>query len=230
MSVEVAVAAGVAAEVAEARAGVYGFLSNLLLAPPTEAALAKLQEPSFIAGVALGLGVRASSALEALRGGASHSLESLVQEHNDLFVVPLGRYVAPYEAVYRGAQEEGDQWIAGPLQGESTLAVLAKYREAGAEIDERFLDLPDHIGMELAFMQLLCELEAEARRRIDDEETARLTSLQVSFLKGHLAVWAPALCQRIREMAKTPLYKGVATLLEAYLDIEQKPVASGTRS
>lgn len=216
-----------AAEMAGARAAVYGFLSQLLLAPPTEAALAKLRDRGFVVDLATSLGLAPSPEIDKLSEAAYGSLNSLAQEYHDLFLVPLGRYVAPYEAVYRGAREDDGRWLGGHLQSEYTVAVLAIYREAEAKIAADVLDLPDHIGLELAFMQFICEEEHETWQRNDNVEAMRLIEIQKSFLEEHLGQWAPVLCRRIQEKAEGPLYKGLAHLVKAFISAELETVGSG---
>jgi TorA maturation chaperone TorD len=96
------------------------------------------------------------------------------------------------------------------------------YREAGIAITEDFKDLPDHIGLELACMQFLCQAEAHAWDRNDLTEIQRVRGMQERLLREHLLEWAPALCERIREHAVGPWYRGIAMLLKAYLSQEAK--------
>ena len=49
--------------------------------------------------------------------------------------------------------------------GDSTMAVLQHYEDAGFEVDEGFRDLPDHIAVELEFLYVLLFREAEAQLR-----------------------------------------------------------------
>ena len=114
--------------------------------------------------------------------------------------------------------------------GESAIAVRRIYREAGTEIDQACKELPTHIGVELSFMSVLCEIEAEA---ILAEETSALLSqekregiesiklkyqeLQIRFLRDHLTDWFPLLCQSILANAKSQFYRGLASITEEFL-------------
>lgn len=114
--------------------------------------------------------------------------------------------------------------------GPSALAVKRLYREAGAAISEDFKDLPDHVGLELACMEYLCKAEAGAWDREDLAEVHRVREFQRRLLQDHLLQWVPALCERIRERAAGPFYRGIARLTEAYLAQEAKALAALTES
>ena len=118
--------------------------------------------------------------------------------------------------------------IQGLLMGPSTLEVKQLYHEAGADISENFKDLPDHVGLELACMQFLCEAEARAWEADHHEEIRRVRSFQKRLLDEHLLQWVPALCGRILERAPGPFYRGIASLTEAYLEKEADALAPST--
>src|SRR5512139_118915 len=114
-----------------------------------------------------------------------------------LIAVPAGRYVTPFEDVYRGASVDRR---LGPLLGEHAVAVMRLYREAGGDVDQDCKELPTHVGVELAFMSFLCGREAAARsgeRCADAVGQGAATAgayyrgLQVRFLREHLAEWFP---------------------------------------
>ena len=205
------------ADWAKARANVNRFLSAAYLKPPGESLVATLSGDSFIEELEKIFG---STAVDGLRKFAEEfegDHESLDQEFQELFMVPLGRYVTPYESVYRDERQVGDTVVRGLLAGDSTLAVKQLYREAGADISEDFKDFPDHIGLELACMEFLCEQEARAWEQQDLAKAGQMRELQKRLLHEHLLVWAPALCARIRENAPGPFYRGIAGLTEASL-------------
>jgi TorA maturation chaperone TorD len=66
-------------------------------------------------------------------------------------------------------------------------------------------------------MQTLCRAEARAWERDDVEAAGRARRLQRRLLEEHLLQWVPSLCARIRENAPGPVYRGIATLTEAFL-------------
>lgn len=211
---------------AAARANMYKFLSTAFLEPPSEALLAPLLADEFVGGLAEMFGEGVADDLRQFVRGFQGDYAALDQEFQDLFMVPLGRYVTPYEAVYRDEREIGDTRVQGLLMGPSTLAVKQLYREAGAAVSEDFKDLPDHIGLELACMEFLCRGEAQAWDQEDLDAVRRLRDFQRRLLQEHLLQWVPTLCRRIRERATGPLYRGIASLTEAYLADEAGTLAA----
>jgi TorA maturation chaperone TorD len=211
---------------AEGRRDMYKFLSAVFLQPPTEALLAPILADAFVDSLEEVFGPTAVDDLRRFACQFRGDYEGLDQEFQALFIVPLGRYVTPYEAVYRDEREAGETRVRGLLMGPSTLAVKRLYREAGAAISEDFMDLPDHIGLELACMEFLCEAEARAWDREDLDEAHRMRGFQRRLLHDHLQQWVPALCRRIREFATGPLYRGIARLTEAYLVLESDALVS----
>lgn len=213
---------------ATARSNMYRFLSAAFLQPPSEALVAPLLADGFIEEMEEVFGAAAVDDLRKFAGGFQGDYEGLDQEFQDLFMIPLGRYVTPYEAVYRDEREIGDTRVPGLLMGPSTLAVKQLYREAGAAISEDFKDLPDHVGLELACMEFLCEEEARAWEQEHLDDGRRMRDLQKKLLQEHLLLWVPALCGRIREKALGPFYRGIAGLTEMFLRREADALACGT--
>jgi TorA maturation chaperone TorD len=199
------------AATAGTRAAVYELLAALYLSPPS---------PELVAGIlrtASGEGWSDGPGAEHLRrfaAGYDGNAETLHQEFDDLFVVPLGRYVTPYEAVYRDERIVGESRVGGLLMGPSTLGVLSAYREGGVGVPPECGELPDHIGIELSFMARLCAREREAFEAGDERAAAGLRSQQVQFLQTHLLHWLPALSERIVRSAESDFYRGIALLTE----------------
>lgn len=211
---------------ATARSKMYRFLSAAFLEPPGKALVASLLADGFIEEMEEVFGAAAVDDLRQFVGGFQEDYEGLDQEFQDLFMVPLGRYVTPYEAVYRDEREVSDDRVQGLLMGPSTLAVKQLYREAGAAVSEDFKDLPDHVGLELACMEFLCEAEARAWEQQGLDDVHRMRDFQKRLLREHLLLWVPALCGRIREKAPGPFYRGIAGLAEAYLRREADALVS----
>ena len=147
---------------------------------------------------------------------------SLKQEYMDLFAVPTGRYVMPFEDVCRGKTAEDGQ-ARGPLMGESAIAVRRIYREAGTEINQACGELPTHIGVELSFMSVLMHERGrgdhrggkrsdlpESGEKSEEAESMKLKyqELQTRFLRDHLTEWFPLLCQSIIANAKSQFLPG----------------------
>jgi len=198
------------------RAAVYRALAGLYLEPPS---------PDFVAGLlrlASGPGMArlfAGPGVECLRRFAGEfrgDASALRQEFHDLFIVPLGRYVTPYEAVYRDERVVGDRRVRGLLMGPSTLRVREEYRQAGWD-PTGLGELPDHVGVELAFMAFLCARERGAWERGEGERAWEVLAQEQRFLGGHLLAWVPALAARIAGNAASDFYRGIGFLTEQFV-------------
>jgi TorA maturation chaperone TorD len=213
-------------EMARCRTQMYGFLCTAFLEPPDEEFLKNLTDEILQKelGDLFGREVRAFLAKKA--NGTPAGIPEIRQDFMDLFKVPLGSYMAPYESVYRDERDVGGKKVRGLLMGPSTVAVQEIYKRAGASIDKtNFKELPDHIATELAFMSFLCTREWDAWKRDDEGEAKDTIKLEREFLDDHLEKWTPALCENIRKRAKTPVYKGIAALLESFLKMEAEILA-----
>ena len=205
---------------AAARGQLYRFLAGAFLRPPSEQSVAPILDGGILPDLAWQFGAEAIAELEQFSAAFDGDWDALNQEYQSLFTVPLGRYVTPYEAVYRDERVVEGEVVRGLLMGPSTLAIKALYRDAGVEVAAELGELPDHIGLELGCMQALCDAEAQGRQDGDEETVTRATELQRRLLHGHLLQWAPSLCARVRANARGPFYQGIATLTEAFLEQE----------
>ncbi len=153
---------------------------------------------------------RLVDALEIAPGAMERALRSLEIAFNRLFVGPGRSQAPPYESCYH------DQW--GLVMGPSARQVQRCYHEAGLEMVPDHHDLPDHVATELGFMAYLAMQEAEA----DDEEKETWRKREYLFLRDHLSIWIPLLCQRVKEASQHPFYAGLAELTETFVRLEMK--------
>lgn len=206
--------AGAAQEEARVRADLYRLLSVLYLDPPHADLLRQLMDPEILGELSAFLGAEAVVDLEAFANDSDAPtgiVRFLEQDYMGLFVVPGSRYVFPFEDVHLGTVTESGQG-RGPLLGVRAVAAKRMYREAGAELDHACKMLPNHVGVELAFMGFLCEREAAANDGND-----RYRDLQFRFLNEHLNEWFPVLERMIRTNARSPFYRGLAAITAALL-------------
>ena len=214
---------------AVARGNMYRFLSTIYLQAPSRDLVLSIIDEEFLDEFA---SLFSGSPVPELNNYAGfvdleNDLASIQQDYMDMFAVPAGRYVTPFEDVYRGTRMDGNQ-ERGPLLGVQAIAVKVMYRMAGAEMDRTCKELPTHIGVELAFMNYLCDSEAaaikEERATVQpDEELSPVSSagiyreLQRLFLKAHLNDWFPQLNRVIQEKATTPFYRALAQVTEEFI-------------
>jgi TorA maturation chaperone TorD len=199
-------------ELAQARAKSYRVLSALYLSPPAEALAAEIRRDSLVV----------EDASHALRGAARELSAAfcefdppaaerlLAAEHTRLFVLPSG--VLPHEAVFLDENRR--------LGGRVTESVRRFYREAGAEASEQCLELPDHVGVELEFMAFLCGIEAQLRQQADAAGLRRCVELQERFLAAHLGRWHTPFCEKLAAESRSDVYRALARLTLAFLDVE----------
>ena len=112
------------------------------------------------------------------RGFAASGGDELLVDYTRLFLGPVDILAKPYGSVWLDAD--------APLMGDSTMAVLQHYEDAGFEVDEGFRDLPDHVAVELEFLYVLLFREAEARIRGDAQTLAGVGRMRQRFLAEHL--------------------------------------------
>jgi TorA maturation chaperone TorD/Pyruvate/2-oxoacid:ferredoxin oxidoreductase delta subunit len=129
----------------------------------------------------------------------------LEQEFTRLFLGP-GRPVAHlYESVYR----------EGRLMGETALDVSRRLAAENLAPDGR--TLPDHVGIELAFMAHMAAREALNWEAGDAEAARGQLARQGTFLRDHLLAWLPQLCRRVMAGRVHEHYAQLAGRAEAFV-------------
>jgi TorA maturation chaperone TorD len=207
-----------------ARAQVYEFFSAVLLNPPTAEMLAEVLGEN-------GAGTwqvmfpqhpaceRLRELSQAYRRGEWQA-EDFLLDYEALFRVPGDRYVHPFESVYRREGFDSGKAKGCGVMAEQAREVASIYREQGLAPREGFTELPDHLGVELELMAVLCWRTAKALEEESRCDAARLASQQRSFLSEHLLQWGPPCLSKVREKGKTPLYVCLADLLKTFLEKE----------
>ncbi|MEZ4503613.1 MAG: molecular chaperone TorD family protein [Dehalococcoidia bacterium] len=86
----------------------------------------------------------------------------------------------------------------------------------------------DHLALELEFMFLLALKEAHARERGEAEHVRICRDAQRSFLRDHLARWAPVIGRRTALTGATSAYGAAGDLLVAFSSWEERFLRLGT--
>ena len=198
------------ARTARERGGLYGFLAEVFRAEPTRALLRKIRERDFLnrlsaAGATLAgdFPTRAEAAL----------LEELAVEYTRLFLGP-GKHIPPNE----GAQVDGALW------GKSTSEVASFIRSCGFDYHSDYRDLPDHISVELQFMQALCRREAAAWGREDYPEAVDCLDMEREFITRHLSRWVPLFSEKVVRDARLPFYREMAALTSNFIQFDSEGI------
>ena len=144
---------------------------------------------------------------------AAQDLQPLLVDYTRLFLGPVGAPAKPYGSVWLGGGEG--------LMQDSTMAVLALYREGGFELAEDFRELPDHVAAELEFLYVLIFRESLARRDGDAGALARVNDLERRFLEAHLGRWIGRFTAACRDNAQTDFYRALAELTDRFVSLER---------
>jgi len=191
-------------ELSAQRAGMYGLISRIFLQELDEATLARIEGlpnfeelfPSY-------------ARWEERQRRTRHRLidEVLNVDFTDIAIMHL----IPYESFY--VREDG------MIESGGANPVLQLYNEYGFRVDyERARVVsPDHIGVELEFMELLVNAQKRAQKAKDQEAVKRLRKSQLEFLQDHLLQFAPMYLINVAEQARTPFYKDAAKLALEFL-------------
>jgi TorA maturation chaperone TorD len=144
------------------------------------------------------------------------TLEAAALDFEALFKVPGSRYLCPYESVYRAKTASG--W--GCLCGPETTAVEHLYLNSGLGPKAGFNELPDHVGVELEFMAILCRKALEAAQAGDEATAQEYRHQQYCFFAKHLGTWVRVLAERLASQAQTSLYRFLGNFLNLFLELE----------
>jgi len=143
-----------------------------------------------------------------------YSSEDLSGEYARLFVGPYELKAPPYGSVYLDHERR--------VMGDSTMAVLKMYEEAGLVIDGDFRELPDHIAAELEFMYYLVYQEVRALETSKMDRALALKGTQDLFLNRLLKPWIPHFRREIKESTENEFYDALADCLLVFVK-EQSP-------
>ena len=192
---------------AAARAALYRYLALAFSDPATGSAKALARQRPL-----------AEAALRALRlapemaaaATGRHSDLALKRAHLAVFGHALSKDCPPYGSEY------GQAHIFEKTQ---TLADAAGfYRAFGLALAEDLHDRPDHIAVELEFMEFLCLKQAWADSKGHSHgQLALCRKAQRNFLADHLGFWAFSFARRLRQRPDPGPFAAWAGLLESFL-------------
>lgn len=207
-----------------ARANLYGFLAAVFGRPPDAELLTTLRDGA-LAGALRELGLT-SAALPAGQAAAELTQEELAIAFTRLMVGPGPGYAPPYGSIYLDPPASGNRPL---LWGPSTVAIGELYRAADLELapgqpaacGSGRGQVPDHLGVELAFMQHLCAREAHAAATGDNAAIEQVRGLQAAVFRDHLGRWVPLWAAVVEQAKPHPFYATMARLLVSFLAWEQ---------
>jgi len=115
-------------------------------------------------------------------------------------------HLVPYETFYT----RDDQMIESG--GDNPLMNLYDALAFRVELNEARVISPDHIGVELEFMYMLCDALRKAFEANDQGGMEELLLVQQGFLRDHLLNWAPLFLINMKKESRTALYHDGAEL------------------
>jgi TorA maturation chaperone TorD len=203
------------AENARFRSNIYGLLATVFRQEPSEALITELRDPR-LSGVISDLGVDLGEVFYSTP--ESELRETLGLEFTRLFIGP-DSHISAHESVFA----EMDSGIGG-LWGARTVEVKNFIETSGLDYNPEFTGVPDHISVELEFMQRLTEWEADKWNQDDRENAEYCQSIQRMFLEQHLSTWLPQFCDVVIKQADIRFYAGLAELTKNYLEFELQSI------
>ena len=202
------------------RGSIYGLLATVYRREMTSDLLHQIKDPQFL-GVLSDLGIELNNGF--FRKPDKELLEDLAVEYTRLFLGP-GKHISPHESVHH--KKEGTQ--SGQLWGESTAEVKKIVEASGLEYKTEYTGLPDHISVELEFMQHVVMREEQAWKD-DDKETALLCQENgKKFVDEHLFRWIPKFCEEVITEADLPFYREMARLTKTFIEFEKQELKNIT--
>lgn len=216
-----------AQNLAEARAKLYQLLATIYTRPPTSdflkllaewaASLRATDSTSQLLSQQMRQGLAIMDDFFKRPGEESWDelVETLSVEFTRLFrgVKPYYSPLPPYESVYRSEE--------GRVFDEVSMEVKRVYRQFGLDLASEFYgEPPDHLSFELEFMHLMCNREAEAWEKDNEDEALRFRQTQKNFLGEHLLTWLPRFCGKIREYDRLGLFRSLADLTEGWVTFD----------
>jgi len=207
------------AEMANARANVYGLLADVYRGEPSEAFLKNLRAPEFSGALnALDL------SLDELFEDASLSelVEVLALEYARLFIGP-GSHISPHESMHVTARfgEPNSLW------GAATVAAKKFIEATGLEISESFGGMPDHISAEFEFMQKMAVKEAQAWSDGDKELGGNIQNIEKRFFEDHLSQWVANFSTKVVDNSNSPFYRQFAEVTIEFIAFAAEALNGG---
>jgi len=202
--------------VARQRGQVYGLLATVYRQEPSPELLKEIKSPDHLE-VLSDLGVQLKE--DFLKSSDEEVLESLAVEFARLFLGP-GKHISPHESVHH-KRDDGD-W--GQLWGASTVEVKRFIETTGLSYDDAYKGMPDHISVELEFMQQVTQHEEQAWAEDDKDAAIYCQKIENKFIEDHLVKWIPDFCDKVAREAELPFYRDMAALTKNFIEFEKEEV------
>ena len=149
--------------------------------------------------------------------GLAEPRNKIVQQHQSLFGLLIGKTAPPYETEYCRA-------TLTFYRSQQLADIAGFYRAFGLEQSREEPERQDHISVELEFMAHLIQKElfaGKAHQAALREKAALCREAQTKFFDAHLAWWVPAFAELLRCGAPGGLYSALARALARLIPCER---------
>lgn len=136
----------------------------------------------------------------------------LALEYAALFIGP-DEHIAPYESVFVPAStgKVGYYW------SEITVDMKNWVEHYGLKVSERFSSIPDHISVELEFMEKVVGQERISWEKGDKKTAEKWIEVERTFFYKHINKWIPNFCDRVIKDASIDFYRELARFTKDFL-------------
>ncbi|MFH1853909.1 MAG: molecular chaperone TorD family protein [Candidatus Omnitrophota bacterium] len=179
------------------RSNVYGLLSRVYSSEPSKDFLESIRGSGFIE--VLGQDFKSASLDELV--------DKLSVEYTRLFIGP-GSHIYPYESAYRKDKGSIDKDIKNFIESRGL-----RYRSD-------FTEGPDHISVELEFMERIAQEEIKAREQGDLKKAPDFIELGRQFVNEHLIKWVPGFSDKVINSASLSFYREMAKFTKEFILLE----------
>ena len=138
-------------------------------------------------------------------------IEDIEVEYTRLFLgsPPIKAVCSPYESY----------WKQNTIMGSPVENLSRLFNEFGLEISKDYVDLPDHVSVELEFMFIINKMIVNSINANEKNEVNNLLLVKRKFVDEHLD-WINDLCVKIESESKLAYFRNLAVLTRLLLKYE----------
>ncbi len=190
---------------AQNRANLYGFLAILFRKEPDISIVNILKDDSFMESL-ITLNYDLYNLLKNIP--TQELFDKLYNEYTELFYNPANHF-SPHESIY--IDNENLLW------GNSTVEVKNFIETYGFTYSEENNLIPDHISVELEFMQRVIIQESDNLSTSNCLDANKCLEVEKQFLENHIIKWIPRFCDDLIKQTQWDIYPKIAQLTKDFL-------------
>ncbi len=199
---------------ASQRSNIYGVLSSVFSQEPDKSFIKHLLEDKALRRLLAGGGMWDE---KFWARSPQEISKDLAVEYTRLFIGPKG-HIPPFESIYNFREGESRQ-----IWGTVTVEIKKIIEASGLSFKNDYEGIPDHIGIELEYMQKLVKKEAELwEKNENNSQLLKTIQQEKKFIEEHLDNWIPEFCQKVKQAAKLDFYKNFAEVTRDFINLEKE--------